>query len=114
MKGHSNTAVEEEKEGGQVWKKDSKGGVAVNLSSQQEQEPYIIKGKYKLINFYKAGGFGQIFFAKHLEKGYEVAVKVSDNANEETKRQYENEVEVFKIFKRVAGIKSKITLELVN
>lgn len=39
-------------------------------------ENIIIKGKYKIINFYKAGGFGQIFFAKHTSKGYDVAIKV--------------------------------------
>lgn len=36
---------------------------------------YIIKGKYKLMNYLKGGGFGDIFFARHVEKNYEVAIK---------------------------------------
>lgn len=35
----------------------------------------MIKDKYKLVAYYKAGGFGEIFFAKHIFKGYEVAIK---------------------------------------
>ena len=40
---------------------------------------YLIKGKYRLLSFCKGGAFGDVFFAKHSEKGYDVAVKfVSD------------------------------------
>lgn len=36
----------------------------------------MIKQKYVLENYYKGGAFGDIFFAKHLVKDYEVAVKL--------------------------------------
>jgi serine/threonine protein kinase len=36
---------------------------------------YIIKQKYKVQSFVKSGGFGDVFFARHIEKNYEVAVK---------------------------------------
>ena len=36
---------------------------------------YIIKDKYKLTNHVKGGAFGEVFFAKHLKKNYEVAIK---------------------------------------
>lgn len=64
---------------------------------------YVIKQKYKLLNYCKGGAFGDVFFACHVHKGYEVAVKFSDSKNEEATRQYENEVEVIKIIRKVAG-----------
>ena len=36
---------------------------------------YVIKQKYKLLNYCKGGAFGDVFFACHVDKGYEVAVK---------------------------------------
>jgi len=36
---------------------------------------YLIKGKYILIKFCKGGAFGEVFFARHAEKNYEVAIK---------------------------------------
>ena len=36
---------------------------------------YTIKQKYKLLNYCKGGAFGDVYFAKHVEKGYEVAIK---------------------------------------
>ena len=36
---------------------------------------YLIKDKYRLLCFCKGGAFGDVFFAKHAEKGYDVAVK---------------------------------------
>lgn len=44
------------------------------LALNNEKE-YVIKGKYKLLNYVKGGGFGDIFFARHIEKNYEVAIK---------------------------------------
>ena len=35
----------------------------------------MIKDKYKLTNYCKGGAFGEVFFAKHIEKNYDVAVK---------------------------------------
>lgn len=35
----------------------------------------IIKQKYKLTSFNKGGAFGDVFFARHVEKGYDVAIK---------------------------------------
>ncbi len=43
-----------------------------NFSGEKE---YIIKQKYKLLNYCKGGAFGDVFFARHIEKGYDVAVK---------------------------------------
>jgi serine/threonine protein kinase len=40
-----------------------------------EGQEHIIKQKYKLVNFGKGGAFGDVFFAKHTEKGYDVAIK---------------------------------------
>jgi serine/threonine protein kinase len=40
----------------------------------QSQE-ILVHGKFKLLNFHKAGGFGEIFFAKHKERGFDVAIK---------------------------------------
>lgn len=36
---------------------------------------YIIKEKYKLSNYCKGGAFGDVFFAKHVVKNYDVAIK---------------------------------------
>ena len=47
----------------------------VKLTAFTNELDYIIKGKYKLMNYLKGGGFGDIFFAKHVEKNYEVAIK---------------------------------------
>ena len=38
------------------------------LALNNEKE-YIIKGKYKLLNYLKGGGFGDIFFATKRLKG---------------------------------------------
>ncbi len=38
-------------------------------------EHYIIKDKYQVLNWAKGGGFGDIFIARHITKGYEVAIK---------------------------------------
>jgi serine/threonine protein kinase len=35
----------------------------------------LIKEKYLVTGFIRGGGFGDVFLAKHTEKGYEVAVK---------------------------------------
>lgn len=43
-----------------------------NFSQDKE---YIVKQKYKLLNYCKGGAFGDVFFAKHTDKGYEVAIK---------------------------------------
>ena len=43
-----------------------------NFTGEKE---YIIKSKYKLLNYCKGGAFGDVFFAKHIEKGYDVAIK---------------------------------------
>lgn len=37
---------------------------------------YTIKEKYQLLSHCKAGAFGDVFFAKHITKEYEVAVKL--------------------------------------
>lgn len=42
---------------------------------------YLIKGKYILENFCKGGAFGEVFFARHAEKNYEVAIKFVSNLN---------------------------------
>ncbi len=39
------------------------------------EKDYIIKQKYKLLNYCKGGAFGDVFFARHVEKGYDVAIK---------------------------------------
>jgi serine/threonine protein kinase len=36
----------------------------------------VVKEKYKIMDFIKGGGFGDVFLAKHTEKGYDVAVKI--------------------------------------
>jgi hypothetical protein len=38
-------------------------------------QDYVIKDKYKISNFCKAGAFGDVFYARHTEKNYEVAIK---------------------------------------
>ena len=43
-----------------------------NFTGEKE---YIIKQKYKLLKYCKGGAFGDVFFAKHIEKGYDVAIK---------------------------------------
>jgi serine/threonine protein kinase len=35
----------------------------------------IIKEKYQIKDFIRGGGFGDVFLAKHSDKGYDVAVK---------------------------------------
>ena len=45
------------------------------MSKFTGEREYLIKGKYVLLNFCKGGAFGEVFFAKHAEKGYEVAIK---------------------------------------
>lgn len=35
----------------------------------------MIKNKYKLLNYVKGGGFGDVFFARHIHKNYDVAIK---------------------------------------
>ncbi|CDW90421.1 protein kinase domain containing protein [Stylonychia lemnae] len=76
----------------------------------------MIKEKYLVLNFCKGGAFGEVFFGKHIVKEYEVAIKFvrfydgkiinqSDDKNIEAKRQYENEVEVMKAIKRMAGLR---------
>ena len=40
-----------------------------------DSEGYLIKGKYRLESFCKGGAFGEVFFAKHIEKNYDVAIK---------------------------------------
>eukprot|EP00347_Sterkiella_histriomuscorum_P024208 403331935 len=74
---------------------------------------YLIKGKYILMNFCKGGAFGEVFFARHSEKNYEVAIKFSDSQNEETNRQYENEVEVMKVIKKLAGVRANLFPKLL-
>ena len=55
--------------GGLVNKKQPQ---VANFSGEKD---YIIKGKYRLANYCKGGAFGDVFFAKHTEKGYDVAIK---------------------------------------
>jgi hypothetical protein len=39
----------------------------------------VIKEKYRVQGFIRGGAFGDVFFAKHVQKNYDVAVKfVSD------------------------------------
>lgn len=48
----------------------------MNTGLQSEQQlDYLIKQKYKLMNYCKGGAFGDVFFAKHIEKNYDVAIK---------------------------------------
>jgi hypothetical protein len=51
---------------------DKKQPQVANFSGDRE---YVIKQKYKLLNYCKGGAFGDVFFACHIEKGYDVAVK---------------------------------------
>ena len=46
-----------------------------NLASFTNEQEYVIKNKYKLVNYCKGGAFGDVFFAKHTEKSYDVAIK---------------------------------------
>ena len=41
----------------------------------EEVKNLIIKEKYVVQMYYKTGGFGEIYFAKHIKKSYEVAIK---------------------------------------
>ncbi len=50
-------------------------GINDKMQFLKEDKEYIIKGKYKLLNYVKGGSFGDIFFAKHIEKNYDVAIK---------------------------------------
>jgi hypothetical protein len=38
-------------------------------------ELILLKDKYQLQFYAKAGGFGEVFIARHIQKDYEVAVK---------------------------------------
>jgi hypothetical protein len=35
----------------------------------------VIKEKYRVQGFIRGGAFGDVFFAKHVQKNYDVAVK---------------------------------------
>jgi hypothetical protein len=35
----------------------------------------VIKDKYKVNGFIRGGAFGDVFFAKHSQKNYDVAIK---------------------------------------
>ena len=35
----------------------------------------VLKEKYKVVDFIRGGGFGDVFLAKHVQKSYDVAVK---------------------------------------
>ena len=45
------------------------------MADFNNDQEYIIKEKYKLLNYIKGGGFGDVFFAIHIDKNYEVAIK---------------------------------------
>ncbi len=49
------------------------------MDLEQQKDGYIIKDKYQITNFFKAGGFGEVFFAKHIAKNYDVAIKFVSN-----------------------------------
>ncbi|CDW87272.1 UNKNOWN [Stylonychia lemnae] len=97
----------------------------VNINNNFNPEAdYIIKSKYILKNYIKGGGFGDIFVAKHIEKGYEVAIKFvmipfififkqSELNNDEATRQYENEVDAMKTIKRIAGVRASLFPKLL-
>ena len=36
----------------------------------------ILKEKYRIVDFIRGGGFGDVFLAKHVVKNYDVAVKI--------------------------------------
>ena len=40
-----------------------------------DEDNYVIKGKYRVKDWVKGGGFGDIFMATHIEKNYDVAIK---------------------------------------
>jgi hypothetical protein len=40
----------------------------------------VIKQKYKLLEFCKGGAFGDVYFGKHVDKGYDVAIKFVSNS----------------------------------
>lgn len=45
------------------------------MSAFSNDAEYVIKEKYKLSNYCKGGAFGEVFFAKHIDKNYDVAIK---------------------------------------
>lgn len=53
-------------------KKDSHKNEPVSVNNSpykgkfREGKEYIIKGKYKLVNYAKGGAFGDVFLAKHI------------------------------------------------
>ena len=65
-----------------IKKKDLQADVMMLVNKKQPQvanfssdKDYVIKEKYKLLNYLKGGAFGDVYFARHIEKNYEVAIK---------------------------------------
>eukprot|EP00347_Sterkiella_histriomuscorum_P016337 403353577 len=92
---------------------NANGNINNKPEAFNQDTDYIIKGKYILKNYIKGGGFGDIFIAKHKDKGYEVAIKFSDVNNEEATRQYDNEVDIMKTIKKIAGSKAGLFPKLL-